>query len=75
VRVEVSEAKRALDLVEFLRGMGYLVRVVDDTAVEAVLPHAPTEAALHDLEALLRVWEREHAVVAGRSWLNGNGAA
>jgi hypothetical protein len=68
VRVTVSNGRLALDLVEFLRGMGYLARIEDETAVEAVLPPARSAPGRHDLAALLRVWEREHETRAECRW-------
>ena len=64
----MSNGRLALDLVEFLRGMGYLARIEDETAVEAILPPRPTAPARHDLVALLRVWEREHGTRAALVW-------
>jgi hypothetical protein len=73
--VRAKDGRLALDLVEFLRGMGYLARVEDETEVEAVLPLAPPAAAQHDLAALLRLWERHCGAGAVCSWpLGGEGA-
>jgi hypothetical protein len=75
MRVRVNNGRLALDLVEFLRGMGYLARVEDETEVEAVLPLAPPAAARHDLAALLRLWERHCGTSAVCAWPAGEGAA
>jgi hypothetical protein len=57
--VEVTDDALALDLAEFLRGMGYLARLDGGAAVEAILPLAPNAAVRTDLEALVRMWQRE----------------
>jgi hypothetical protein len=75
VRVRVKTGRLALDLVEFLRGMGYLARIEDETEVEAVLPLAPPAAAQHDLAALLRLWERHCDTSAVCSWTPGSEGA
>jgi hypothetical protein len=63
VQIEVSDVAQVEDLADFLRGLGFDVRIIGERTLEArfreALP-ADGEAADLELDLYLRVWQAIH---------------